>query len=182
MTMAALCSGLAIAQDSCPRGTIPSYNAASETTVCLPDPDAPCPPGQTPTYNAASERIVCIGTGGSGDGSQPLQPQSPCPGGQVQLQTDDGSLRCVELTVNPILQCIPPDRTMVAGACVWTCGAGTHPDEDAGRCVCLPGMIDAGLDEDGHPTCRIDTRATIPVEEEHRLLLPQPGERPPLRQ
>lgn len=180
-----LVHGQAHAQDVCPPGTIPTYNAAQERVVCMPDPDAECPPGQQPTYNAALERVVCIGTGGGSD-AQPSRPQSPCPSGQVALNTADGSLQCVDLTVNPAHVCSPPDRALIAGVCQWNCGAGTAPNESAGRCVCVGGMIEAGLDDQGRPTCRIDTRTAIPVPDEPALLeapgaVPQPGTLPPQR-
>ena len=97
------------AQDGCPSGTTPVFNTATQSIVCIVDRDASCPPGQTPTYNTATQSIVCIG---SGDGDDGRPPQAQCPSGQAALRTDDGTLRCVDLSLNPVHPCAAPDRAV----------------------------------------------------------------------
>ena len=124
--------------------------------------DNPCPEGQQPVYNTTLERVVCMGIPGSG-GSQDARPSSPCPDGQLQVATEDGEPRCIEVRAVPAVLCVPPYRQMTQRGCEWTCGVGTQPDEASGQCQCQPGLVEAGMDTEGRRICAVDPRSLVPV-------------------
>ena len=162
----------AYGQSDCPPGQEPHFNTATQTVTCIATGDDSCPPGQEPHYNTATQNIVCVASG-RGDGTPPRDPERACPPGQLALQAADGSVTCMDApttTIAPI--CAGPYRVSAASGCVWQCAAGTQPNEATGECVCQPGLIEAGYDAQGRLTCQIDTRATIPVQDETLILIP----------
>lgn len=56
------------------------------------------------------------------------------------------------------------------GRCVWSCGAGTQPDNASNECVCQPGLVQTGTDQFGRRQCSApsqspvqDVRYTVPA-------------------
>ena len=50
--------------------------------------------------------------------------------------------------------CTGPYRVATAdGRCVWSCGAGTRPDQASNTCICQPGHTPRGRDRFGRLTC-----------------------------